>query len=223
MAAAGAARCRQDGRTGPGSALHARAERCDAGAPRPRAGGSRTPCFAVGAVDDRGRADRPPLHRHADRRAVAAVARQPRHRDRPAAGASRWRPFAAAVVLAPAAARPRGCAPARSRRSCSAARSCCGWRSPPAAAAPAPGTACSTSARSLRGARTSTCPACRRSTATARAFFLDRFAELVPVAARSTCAGHPPGLLLVMHALGARHARAAGGVLHRRRARSARR
>ena len=37
-------------------------------------------------------------------------------------------------------------------------------------------------------------------------FFLDRFAELVP-SFPVHVAGHPPGLLLVMHALGARHAR----------------
>ena len=42
-------------------------------------------------------------------------------------------------------------------------------------------------------------------------FFLDRFAELVPSLPVHS-AGHPPGLLLVMHYLGPRHVAEAGGV-----------
>ena len=47
-------------------------------------------------------------------------------------------------------------------------------------------------------------------------FFLDRFAELVP-ALPVHAAGHPPGLLLVMHALSLDTPARAGGVRDRRR------
>ena len=47
-------------------------------------------------------------------------------------------------------------------------------------------------------------------------FFVDRFAELVP-SLPVHAAGHPPGLLLTLHALGIDSAGGHGGALHRRR------
>ena len=130
-------------------------------------------------ADDRGRPDRAPLHRHADRRAVAALARQPRPRRRPAAGA-----LAGAV---------RG---GRRARAAAARRA----RSRPRRVAPIllGGTlvlrlALAAGARRhrrvgprlrrgalVRGAERVPARRCRRSTLGPR-FFLDRFAELVPV------------------------------------------
>ena len=205
-----ASRSRPRERQGEGQRCEAAgdAARMAAAMTRPRSPTSRSPSAPSG----RRRACTAARHRRHARRARGRRRWATSSRARPAAGRCPSRASRPRWARAAAARRPR---PRRVRGArCWPGRSCCGSCSPPGAAARRSGTGCSTSAATSRRQRVPARAARARLRPAASSWTASPSS-----CPRSPCTspGHPPGLLLVMHALGIDTAAAAGGAVHRRR------